>query len=345
MAKRLVVCCDGTWNKPDQVAPTNVYKLARAIKTEGDDGKPQRFHYEAGVGTRRFERLRGGGLGFGLSRNVRSCYRFLARCYEPGDELFFFGFSRGAFTARSTVGLIRNCGILRAEEVDRVDEAYRLYRNRADDAHPTGREAELFRRQYSHPDPRIDFVGVFDTVGALGIPLRVPGLTKRWSFHDTELSSYVDNAHHALAIDELRKPFKPTLWQQQQPPPENQTLEQVWFAGVHSDVGGGYADCSLAESALLWMVEKASVRGLTFESDHFQPATGTIDDQRRRTGAQVAPDPLGTLHDSMTFGYRLLGKLRRPIEHGNGAAVHSSAELRDAELPGYDPPNLAAYRG
>ena len=87
MAKRLVVFCDGTWNKPDQVAPTNVYKLARALASQDEQGVDQRFHYEAGVGTRRFERVRGGAFGIGLSRNVRSCYRFLVSCYEPGDEL------------------------------------------------------------------------------------------------------------------------------------------------------------------------------------------------------------------------------------------------------------------
>ncbi len=344
MPKRLVVFCDGTWNSPDQVAPTNVYKLARALANADEQGVAQRFHYEAGVGTRRLERLRGGAFGVGLSRNVRSCYRFLVQCYEPGDELWFIGFSRGAFTARSTVGLVRNAGILRAEEIDRVDQAYRLYRNRRDETHPNGREAELFRRQFSHPETAIDFVGVFDTVGSLGIPWKVPLLTKRWSFHDTELSSRVRVACHALAIDELRKPFAPTLWIQQQPAPEGQTLRQLWFAGVHSDVGGGYADCALAEVALLWMAEQAGACGLAFEPDRLVEAGADVDEKLRQVGAQVAPDPLGPIHDSLSVSYRILGRNLRSIEHGNGAAVHDSAERRDAELPRYDPPNLAAYR-
>ena len=118
--KRLVVCCDGTWNRPDQTkqgvaAPTNVAKISLALADEDDAGNPQVLHYEAGVGTRRGERFLGGGFGVGLSRNVQDCYRFLVDYYEPGDKLYFFGFSRGAYTARSTVGLVRNAGILRPE--------------------------------------------------------------------------------------------------------------------------------------------------------------------------------------------------------------------------------------
>src|SRR4051794_8227249 len=184
MPKRLVVCCDGTWNRPDQLsegvaAPTNVSKLALAVARRDAGGTEQLLHYEPGVGTRRFERIRGGAFGLGLSRNVRSCYRFLVETYEPGDELWFLGFSRGAFTARSTVGLVRNCGILRAAEIGRIGDAYRLYRSRDKGTEPGGIEAEMFRRMHSHPDAAIHFVGVWDTVGALGIPtdgIRVPFL-------------------------------------------------------------------------------------------------------------------------------------------------------------------------
>nr|MBA2793298.1 DUF2235 domain-containing protein [Thermoleophilaceae bacterium] len=262
MPKRLVVCCDGTWNRPDQSkngapAPTNVSKLALGVAREDPVGNPQLLFYQHGVGTRRFERIRGGALGLGLSRNVRDCYRFLVENYEPGDELYFFGFSRGAFTARSTAGLVRNAGVLRPKHVDRVNDAYRLYRARDETRRPRAIEAQIFRRMYSHPESEIKFLGVWDTVGSLGIPidgLRLPLVTKLWSFHDTTLSSRVRFAYHALAIDEHRKPFTPTLWEQQQDA-TGQTLEQVWFAGVHSDVGGGYSEPDLAEIPLLWMVE------------------------------------------------------------------------------------------
>ena len=129
MSKRLVLCCDGTWNSPDQKSPTNVTKLALAIAPVDAMGGEQRIFYHCGLGTNRWERIRGGAFGFGLSRNVRDAYRFIVQTFEPGDELFFLGFSRGAYTARSTAGFVRNCGILRREHEDRVDEAYTLYRD------------------------------------------------------------------------------------------------------------------------------------------------------------------------------------------------------------------------
>src|SRR3954447_19809203 len=215
--KRLVVCCDGTWNRPDHIdqgvaAPTNVAKIALALADHDASGNAQLLHYEAGVGTRRWEHLAGGGLGVGLSRNVQECYRFIVDNYVPGDELYLFGFSRGAFTARSTVGLVRNAGILRPGHRDRVTQAYALYRNPRRDTEPGGIAAELFRRSYSYSDVYVHFVGVWDTVGALGIPIdgfRPPLLSRLWTFHDTTLSRYVLNAYHAMAIDERRRPFTP----------------------------------------------------------------------------------------------------------------------------------------
>jgi uncharacterized protein (DUF2235 family) len=351
--KRLIVCCDGTWNRPDQVdqrvaAPTNVAKLALALADKDDDGNPQLLHYQAGVGTRRWERLAGGGLGVGLSRNVQECYRFLVDNYEPGDELYLFGFSRGAFTARSTVGLVRNAGILRPEHRHRIKEAYALYRDPDRDRHPSGIAAELFRRSYSHAEVYVDLVGVWDTVGALGIPIdgfRPPLLSRLWTFHDTRLSGYVRHAYHAIAIDERRRPFRPTLWQGKK---DGQTLEQVWFAGVHCDVGGGYADTSLSEIPLLWMVDKARARGLAFRPERL--ARRQTDAEARREGVEVAPDPLGELHDSRTRFYRLLPAYDRRLAGENGAAVDggslaSSAKIRHDEDERYRPPGLSDWLG
>jgi uncharacterized protein (DUF2235 family) len=348
MAKRLVVCCDGTWNRPDQLhngvaAPTNVSKLALAVAPEGAEGMAQLIHYQPGVGTRRWERLRGGAFGLGLSRNVRECYRFLVECYEHGDEIYFFGFSRGAFTARSTAGLVRNCGILRSQHVDRIKDAYRLYRSRDDPTKPDGMEAQIFRRMYSHPDTGIHFVGVWDTVGRLGIPIdgvRLP-LVNRWSFHDTRLSRYVRFAYHALAIDERRGPFKPTLWEQQEEAP-GQTLEQVWFAGVHCDVGGGYSDPSLAEIPLLWMVDRASAAGLAFLPDRLVAVGGEPDEKLRHLGVQVAPNALGRMEESRKGLYRLFRAYARPLP-ADGAAAASSAVRRRDETTDYRPPKLAEY--
>src|SRR3954451_19845061 len=133
--KRLVICCDGTWNTPDQAdgngrpCPTNVTKLAHAVADRDRAGIEQPLFYHVGVGTRPGERLRGGAFGFGLSRDVKAAYRWIVENYDPGDELLLFGFSRGAYTARSTAGLMRNVGVLQPGHAGRIDDAYRLYRD------------------------------------------------------------------------------------------------------------------------------------------------------------------------------------------------------------------------
>ena len=344
--KRLVVCCDGTWNRPDHIdqgvaAPTNVAKLALALADEDGDGNRQLLHYQAGVGTRPLEHLLGGGLGVGLSRNLMECYRFVVESYEPGDELYFFGFSRGAFTARSLAGLVRNSGILRPGHRDRIEDAYKLYRSSTKDTQPTGIAAELFRRVHSYPEVYIQCVGVWDTVGALGIPIdgfRPPLLSNLWTFHDTTLSRYVRNAFHAVAIDERRQPFKPTLWVQQDDA-EGQTLVQMFFAGVHCDVGGGYREPELSELALVWMADNARGCGLAFRPDHLA-VTQDCDPAKRREGIQLAPDPRGPLHDSRTRFYKLLPAYDRRIDDVDGAVVAPGATTRRDQDPAYRPPAL-----
>jgi uncharacterized protein (DUF2235 family) len=353
--KRLIVCCDGTWNRPDHIdqgvaAPTNVAKISLALADEDDAGNPQLLHYQAGVGTRRHERLLGGGFGVGLSRNIKECYRFLVDNYEPGDKLYFFGFSRGAYTARSTVGLVRNSGILWPENRHRIKEAYALYRNPDKDSEPSGIAAELFRRSFSHSEIYVDFLGVWDTVGALGIPIdgfRPPILSRLWTFHDTTLSRYVLNAYHAIAIDERRRPFRPTIWVKNDDA-HKQTLEQVWFAGVHCDIGGGYRDPGLSEIPLLWIAEKARSCGLAFKQDHLVVKKTGLDVKARRAGADVAPDYAAALHDSRTRFYRLLPPYDRRLAGDEGAkvdggALASSAKRRHDGDANYDPAGLSEW--
>lgn len=348
MPKRLIVCCDGTWNTPDQLnggqsAPTNVTKLALAMAAADAGGTEQRTFYHPGVGTKRSERIRGGAFGFGLSRDVRDAYRFLVTNFEPGDEICFFGFSRGAFTARSTAGFVRNAGILRHEHADRIDEAYALYRSRH--AHPRGIEARLFRQSYSH-ETRIRFIGVWDTVGALGIPLSglrfINFVNRRWQFHDTDLSTTVDAAFQAFAIDEKRQPFRPTVWTKQQSDVAQQ-VEQVWFAGVHCDVGGGYSDHSLADVPLLWMVDKARGCGLAIDQDVLM--RGPFFGQDGADAGAPVPDPLGQQHESRKAFYRLLSPYIRPIERDASKCewLSSSAVKRTENVPGYAPPNVTEY--
>lgn len=350
--KRLVVCCDGTWNRPDQKYPTNVTKVAIAVAPTDADGTEQRVFYHHGVGTHRFDRLRGGALGVGLSRDVCDTYEFLVKNYEPGDELFFFGFSRGAFTARSTVGLVRNAGILRRENIGLVKQAYALYRNRKNTHNPRGRESILFRHAYSH-EPRITFIGVWDTVGTRGIPVGSSRLVKlindRWGFHDADLSRSIDAAYHALAIDEKRGPFEPTLWRIQHDPAVKQEVEQVWFSGVHSDVGGGYEEHGLSDIALLWMVERARRHGLAFREGAFvhepTPDTEPDPDDAIRIETRVMPNPLGQLHDSFQGLYKLTkAQPRKPvISEETHQDVSPTAVERHIAKPTYVPPNLIHY--
>jgi len=344
MAKRLVICCDGTWNIPDKmdrgtVCPSNVAKMADAVALYAPDDTRQLIFYQGGVGTGAWDRVRGGAFGWGLSKHVQDAYRFIVEQYEPGDELFFFGFSRGAFTARSAVGLVRNSGILKRDYVSKLDDAYTLYRRRDVPSRPNDIEARLFRKSFAW-ETRIKFVGVWDTVGALGIPGGIPWLpvtwlnylNRRWAFHDVRLSSYVDNAYQAVAIDERRPQFVPTLWEQQEQV-VGQQMEQVWFAGVHTNVGGGYRDSGLSDIAFLWMKEKAEACGLAFN---------TADVLRN-----ARPDPLGELRDSKIGLYQRFPDAIRPIgeqPHGN-EAVHQSAVERKgrSDRTPYQPPNLLRF--
>ncbi|MEH0509694.1 DUF2235 domain-containing protein [Streptomyces sp. B21-106] len=359
MAKRLIVCCDGTWNFADQPSRTNVTKVALSVRPQDGD-ITQRVYYHSGVGTNRRERLRGGAFGVGLSRNIVDAYRFLVDNYEPEDQLYLFGFSRGAFTARSLAGLVRNSGILRREYRDRVGEAWTLYRNRTEK--PTGTASTLFRRSYAH-ETGIRFIGVWDTVGALGIPMPasprlaagVNHFNRRWAFHDTTLSSWVQGAFHALAVDEQRSPFPPTLWSQRTDRDNEealrrrggnpQELKQVWFTGVHCDIGGGYAEPALSDIPLLWMVGEATRCGLKFEDTAFkwpQPGAAPSDDS---TDITVEPDVMGTLHDSRTGLYRWVPLVPRPIgEAVGGLEFVSDTVLRrhDAD-PAYQPTKLTDY--
>lgn len=355
MTKRIVVCCDGTWNTPDEQqhgvrTPTNVSKVALAVAPRGSDGIEQATYYHPGVGTTRSDKFAGGAFGVGLSHDVVSAYRYVVATYEPGDELYLFGFSRGAFTARSAAGFIRNCGILRPEHADRIHDAYCLYRNNNPTTAPRGIEATLFRQSYSY-DAAVHFIGVWDTVGALGIPLSgipvVDLINRRWQFHDTNLSSTVGNAFQALAIDERRGPFRPTLWTQSPDTPATQRLEQVWFAGVHCDVGGGYLDHRLSDITLRWMVDRARSCGLGFRPNAFVergPASPDSNEPIIDAFTSIEPDILGQLHESRTGFYRLIRPYVRVIgvTDPRHEYVSSTAPARMKEDPSYRPEPLVA---
>ena len=341
--KRLILCCDGTWNKADQEdngvpCPTSVVKIScRIAKRDGDI--PQIIYYDQGVGSgNALDRTTGGAFGRGLEDNIHDAYRFLVANYELGDELYLFGFSRGAFTARSIAGMVRKCGVLGREFVQHYRDAIDLYRS---GHRPADAAAVKFRKDYSvgkGDDIKIKLIGVWDTVGALGIPLR--GL--RWltadkhQFHDTELSGVVEHAYHALAIDERRAPFEPALWMYK--PKKGQTIEQKWFCGVHSDIGGGYPERGLSDITLDWMIGKAKGAGLAFDSAAMQAHA-------------LAPDPRALLHNSKTGLYRLtlgsdraIGLAVKAPDAPDGATSSNdpTQSVHDSVLTRWD--NDAAYR-
>ena len=325
--KRLIICCDGTWNSPEQHHVTNVVRTARAVRPADKDGVPQIVFYDWGIGSYS-GKLTGGMLGAGIDKNIQDAYRFLVHNYLPGDEVLLFGFSRGAYTARSLVGFIRNAGLLRKIDADLIPKAYGLYRR---PAKPDARSAVRFRADHSR-NIRIAFVGVWDTVGALGIPSRIVermGGNQRYAFHDTSLSGIIDHACHAVAIDEQRVDFEPALWTRL--PKPGQVIEQQWFAGVHGDVGGGNGDSGLSDTALEWVWSGAEAAGLALDEGYRLKAT--------------RPNPLGKLHRSWTGMYRMKGRRRRPLGElpPELESVHHSVRQRYDGLPAYRPANLATY--
>ena len=260
--QRLVLLFDGTWNDPED--QTNVYRTARRLH-DFDGGVRQRFFYSPGVGTSKWERFRGGTFGYGLSRNLLQGYEWLAKRYTDGDEIWIFGFSRGAYTARSLVGLIRKCGLLHIVTPALLDEAEQIYRDKR--LHPDSDTCKEFKACYSL-EPRIHFIGVWDTVGALGIPGTVLSEKGRYSWHDTELSGIVDHAYHAVALDEHRAAYDVALWTTKDghKKPRNIEVEQRWFIGAHANVGGGYgSEDSLADLPLQWLLNRAARAGLKLD--------------------------------------------------------------------------------
>lgn len=269
--KRLICLFDGTWDRPrDSRAATNVVKLHRAILPTDTNGVRQLARYEIGIATDStgFESFVMGAIGADVGARVQSAYRFICETYEPDDEVYAFGFSRGAFEARSLLGLIALSGVLKRDALDKIDEAWNCYA--LNKINPDS--GRLHRaRAHAHYPVRVKCAGVWETVGNLGIPLvALSGFNRQFAFHDTRLTGSVDVALQALAIDEPRGPFSPTFWTRAkgEPAPEDQIVEQVWFAGSHANVGGGFEDSSLSDIALLWMAERVGeTTGLALDWD------------------------------------------------------------------------------
>lgn len=261
MGKNIVIFADGTSMKGGEGHNSNVYKLFNMVENRTSK---QVVFYDPGLGTG-FRKLSGTLFGSGFSRNIIDCYKEIHRIYEAGDEIFLFGFSRGAATVRSLSGFIDQFGILPRSRPDLIKKAYKIYKTARRDK--MERRAKEFIKKHHTMWTRIRFLGVWDTVAALGIPYRGLDLLLdrffRHRFHSFELSPGVDFARHAIAIDDERKTFHPVLWDQlSQAARPWQNMKQVWFCGSHTDVGGGYAECGLSNIALTWMVHEAAQAGL-----------------------------------------------------------------------------------
>lgn len=300
--KRIAIFCDGTWNRLASEFATNVQFAAQAVRASDADGVQQVTFYDEGVGTSntllgQAETLLAGAFGFGLLDKIEAAYRFLAFNYEPGDQIYIFGFSRGAYTARSLTGPIRKCGIMPRTAVKSIKGTFDFYKRPdvlADSDEAMGfrllyssaivmKESERdWRRANSATTEQIEgaklidlrYVGVWDTVGALGVPRHLPfgdlfGTQKKYQFHDTNLSSVVRSARHAVAVDETRRSFEPALWDNldelNQGRGDGDAYQQLWFPGDHGSVGGGGDILGLSSAALLWIIEGAEAQGLAFE--------------------------------------------------------------------------------
>ena len=317
--KRIAIFCDGTWNRHDAPHPTNVVRMAQAVQLTARDGRNQHVIYQIGVGSGRggnklakiLDKFGGGALGWGLTENIEEAYRALVFCYEPGDEVYIFGFSRGAYTARSLAGLIRSCGIPPREKVGEITAAIERYRSRDPETHPDDPESFLYRRKLSPyvatsesefnwrvqskaglcVKLNLAYLGVWDTVGALGVPGFLASaklLNQKYQFHDTDLSRSVGSARHAVAIDERRKTFPSSLWdnldqlnalaltgdRKAQIDPttlEDWPYRQEWFPGDHSTLGGGVEKPGLAAASFEWIAEGARKAGLDMRPEVVDP--------------------------------------------------------------------------
>jgi uncharacterized protein (DUF2235 family) len=326
----IVICADGTWNRPEEDLekdfPTNVLKLSRAINPSAN-GVKQHVFYDWGLGSYH-NSLSAGTTGRGIHKNILDGYRYIVQNYNTDDKIFLFGFSRGAYTVRALCGLINNCGILKRPDARLISEAWRIYKNPLPKNHPNGEAANIFRNTHCHIPRKVHFVGVWDTVGALGIPFSIMGLfEKHDEFYDTKMSANVSIARHALAIDEQREDFAPTIWN----PNSGVDLKQIWFAGVHSDIGGSYppdkkTGIRTADTPLAWMLDEAINAGLEIEP---------------RIKDSLTDSTKGKLHKSRNHVYRLKSPLHRPlIIENKPTKIHPSVKSRYMADSKYRPPQL-----
>lgn len=358
--KRIVLCSDGTGNRGGTGNDSNVFSLYKAIEVNNPPGEEQFVFYDNGVGTsgNKYVRAVSGAFGFGFRQNVRDLYEYLATHYDPDAKIFVFGFSRGAATVRAFIGMVQVCGLVNRENLtdnevqDRIDEALKIYEKNdpGTDDPPPG--ADQFKaRDDVLADVKFHFLGVWDTVSALGFPvdwsyaLTILFESLDWlsdfiwphRFYSYRLNQNVATIRHALAVDDERTTFHPKVWNETR---KNacQDIEQVWFAGTHSNVGGGYPRFGLSNVALHWMMCWAARHGLRFKP-------GTIDDLSHHADVH---DKLFDSRDGLGIYYRYqprnIAKLCENRMKGGNVSIHHTVfdrmEYKTADYaPGHIPYN------
>jgi uncharacterized protein (DUF2235 family) len=402
VAKRIILLLDGTWSDPDEgPADTNIVRLRERIaqflatSAKSNVASPSAANqqtfvmrggkrggmenvvlYERGVGTSGFfDNLRGGAFGAGLDRNIRRAYTFLVQNYQPGDDIYIFGFSRGSYTARSLVGCINAVGLVRRENLDAkvLSKLWSYYRTDRAERVPQISD-ELHAISFEPGGVKVKCLGVFDTVGALGIPISRFWRENRdlYGFHDVGLAPICEHSLHAVAIDEHREQFEATLWRQQKFVDIDSRVEQVWFAGAHADIGGGYIDeqtrdarCQyLDDNTLDWIIRRVQVvAGGEFPVNALDSVSNIARKWEQSYLAAPQHESRRGVYSIFPFGLRSVGNepvtvAPWPLEHNVchdrhataiGEAVHISAVLRLGEtvridgVPSvYAPRNLIA---
>ena len=311
MSKNIVICCDGTGNEYSE-NNTNVVGVFAAVERN----KTQVAFYDTGVGTfnplgmslgpisRNTGELLGQAFGYGVKQNVEEAYVYLMDRFDEGDKVYIFGFSRGAYTARLLVGMLHKCGLLQKGSKNLIPLVMKMAFGQ-----PSQQIVKGFKNDFCHTC-KPHFVGVWDTVASVGHfhPTR--------HFKDDILNHDVANGFHAISIDEKRKKFPVSIWDESQKA-AHQTIEQVWFVGVHSDVGGWYDERGLSDIALHWMLSKAEKCGLRLKDSW-------------DTGLKC--DPLGEIHESRKGFWKAWRKVHRAIPED--ALIHESVLTR-MELSSY----------
>lgn len=331
MAKKVIICTDGTWNTPHGIAAADIDTNVRKLYCSLAEIPDQMRYYDSGVGTdgTPIDHLAGGAMGEGLFQKVQDGYEFLAYVWDPGDEIYIFGFSRGAYTARSLGGMIAGFGVpTRNFDNMTVQKVFAAYRQ-TDRTLRAGMRNSL-EAEYGLAEAHVRMIGVWDTVGSLGIPGLLFSVLhqERYGFLDTQLHPCVQSAFHAISIDERRVQFMPTLWTNNDGTPRtnDKQVQQVWFPGVHCDVGGGYLECGLSDITLGWMMKNAIDCGLAF-----------TDDAKAKYLKIDPKNALGPAHDEWKLVPWGIPEHRKVPDN---AAMANTVQLRLSGVPEYRPENL-----